>query len=127
MKNAFSYVGTDYDKMDCYELVRVVLLESFGIKVPKLEEHSPTPKVVGGQALSDPHWVAVPYNDRQAGDVMALSPTVIKPTEGVGHVGIVLHKLWVLHADKKYGAIIQDEAGLRRRGFIHRAVYRWQP
>lgn len=115
------YAGTPYADFDCFALVREVARTCFNIVYPTLEEHSPTPRAVTATALIDKRWVEIAYQDRKAGDVMTLSPTPAT----AGHVGIVIESGWVLHNDKKYGAIIQDDLGLRRRGFLYRKVYRW--
>ena len=115
------FVGTPYRALDCFALVRTVAANCFGIHYPTLEEYNPTPSVVVAAELAGRRWLEIPYADRSPGDVMTLSPTPLS----AGHVGIVLHNLWVLHNDKKYGCIIQDDVALRRRGFLHRHVYRW--
>ncbi len=115
-------VGTPYSKMDCFTLVRKAAL-LMGIKLPEAVEHSPRPELVVAEQLDTGKWLEVPYDDMQPGDVITLSPK-----QGpAGHVGIVIDSGEILHADRKLGAVIQDQAGLRRRGFLYRRFYRWVP
>lgn len=116
------YLGTTYEQMDCFALVREVARTCYGIEYPALEEHSPRPKAVVHDALRDTKWVEVEYQDRRPGDVITLSPV----PGSAGHVGILIEHGYTLHNDKKYGAVIQDDAALRRRGFLYRKAYRWQ-
>jgi hypothetical protein len=119
--NPQEYVGTPYASLDCFALVRKVALECFGLRYPALEEYNPKPERVVFNELQTGNWINIDYADRRGGDVITLSPHSGTP----GHVGIILADLWVLHNDKKYGCIIQNDAGLRRRGFLYRKVYRW--
>lgn len=119
--NPQELVGTPYVKLNCYELVRECAEKCYGIVYPLLPEFVADPKKVVAQQISSGNWVEVPAAKRRVGDVMSLSPT----KGDAGHVGIVIAGGYVLHNDKKYGALIQDEVGLRKRGYVYRHVYRW--
>lgn len=123
----FDFVGTAYDKMDCFALVRKVASVCYGMSLPGLPEHSLHPRDVTKATLKEHSWTEIPYADRRPGDVIALSPTPLTDDSPACHVGICIEGDWTLHNDRKYGCIIQDDAGLRRRGYLHRKAYRWTP
>lgn len=115
------FVGEPYSKMDCFALVRHVAEVCFNLRYPKLEEFNPRPELVTAEELAKPNWVNINVKDAVEGDVVTLSPHSGTP----GHVGIIIGPKTVLHNDKKYGAVIQDFAALRRRGYLHVKAYRW--
>lgn len=121
MKNPADYVGTPYAELDCFALVRLCARECFGLELPTLPEHTDYAARIVSDEISSGNWLKINYDERQAGDVMTLSPT----SGSASHVGIVIDSMYVLHNDKKYGAIIQNTAGLRHRGFLFRNVYRF--
>ena len=118
--NPFNLVGIPYADMDCYSLVRHCARECYGLAFPELTEYLNNTPLIVSQELAKPNWLEVPYYDRAPGDLVTLSYT----PKAAGHVGIVIDGLFILHNDRKLGALIEDDIALRRRGWFYRHVYR---
>lgn len=115
------YVGTPYSQMDCFALVRDCSLKCYGVLLPELKDYIRHPFISVRDELATGHWEEIEYRDRRPGDVVTLSAV----PEEAGHVGISIEGGWVLHNDKRYGAIIHSERGLKMAGYSYVKVYRY--
>jgi cell wall-associated NlpC family hydrolase len=112
MKWAAKYVGLpfadhgrDHDGVDCWGLVRLVLLEQCSIEVPSYGETSAhdlamVTQLVGRDAYLDP-WVPV-----MANGILPFDVAVMFRRHDPTHVGIMVDNERILHIEEKIAAVM---------------------
>lgn len=119
----FREKGRDRDGVDCWGLVRLVLAEQFGLKVPSYSEDYDEARP--GPALADliereaRAWVKVLGGSERAGDVV-----VLRVNGRPFHVGMVLARPWMMHVEAGLGAVRERYDG-RAWGRRVLGFYRW--
>jgi len=91
--------GRDQDGVDCWGLVRLVLAERFGCRLPSyaggyasVEDAEDIGRLIRGEMGP---WREVPHGAERAGDVVLLR-LMNQPM----HVGLVLAPSWMLHVEE---------------------------
>ncbi len=90
MKSAHTYIGTPYDELNCWQLVRAIYRDEYNIDLPELpiESHERD------------NWERVELNAEKIGDLLLFQETVMKR-----HVGVVVGNQMMVHADRKLGTV----------------------
>jgi len=121
--------GRDRDGVDCWGLVRLVLMEQFGINVPRYDgEYMSTSEnelLAGIVERERGGWVSVEPGEEQCGDVVLLAITGFPC-----HVGIVVDDGMMLNARNGVGIAVESYRrpfwNRRVRGFFrHRDMWVW--
>ena len=112
----FQEHGRDRDGVDCWGLVRLVLADQFGTRLPSYadgydstEDAADIGRLIRGEMGP---WRPVPPGQEQAGDVV-LMRLLNQPM----HVGVVVAPNWMLHIEDGIDACLEpyDGAKWRRR------------
>lgn len=110
------YVGIPWEDLNCWALIRLVMKEQFGLKVPKSAQ--------GAKNYARPiHCHDMHPNTPQPGDVVELKDA----PDGVfgRHAGVFVTNVHVLHTEKVTGSLIEDSRRVRmawRIGIVWRAT-----
>lgn len=104
--------GRDRKGMDCWGLVRLVMAEQFGISLPSYStdydnttrEDQLAPLI----AEERRHWIPVPHGEEKLGDVV-----VLRMRGQPIHVGLVIEKGRMLHAEVGIGVVLDSYISAR--------------
>lgn len=138
MKIPFKKDGMTRDGLNCYGLVRIIMLDRCGIEIPAFEEISSHELALVEGTINEgknhTRWVPVDVGLEKIYDVGVFKELCVvdKKIRAMAiHVGIVVAPGWVLHAKEELGIVMQsyqDKAGMRKtvgklQGFYrHRAL-----
>jgi len=110
----FKSNGRDRYGLDCWGLVRLVLMEQFRIKCPSLNQSYQDTKDMESIPLvvddTKEMFIPIKLGDEMAGDVIILRVRGIPM-----HVGIVLGGNKMLHIEENINSSIEDYSGKRWR------------
>ena len=92
MKNLIQYIGTPYEELDCWGLVRTVYGEQLHIELPALPI----------QEQERHNWSQVKPGKELSGDLILFRIRELKR-----HVGIIIGDQKMIHADEKLGVVVE--------------------
>lgn len=122
----FAARGRNHTGVDCWGLVRLILAEQYGVKVPSWHTDYSDPhdsSSVGPLIRAQlPNWIEVSKGSERPGDVLLL-----RSGFDVGHVGMVIQPGLMIHIEEGINATVERYNSLlwRRRvaGFFrHREL-----
>lgn len=118
--------GRDRQGLDCWGLVRLVLLEVFKIETPSYAEEYQSAldrSSVGthiDSVVADPEWLEIAVGHEEVGDV------IVTRVHGLPcHVGIVIAHGFMLHVHPGINTAIEDYTRVKWRNSI-RGFYRFK-
>ncbi len=117
-----AYIGIPWETLSCWELVRRVLAEKFGVTAPSYLDQYGRPddwdRIAATVRDVRPEWVAVAPDAERPGDVI-----ILRLRGHPIHVGIVIEPGDMLHSAQGMGACVESYRGLRWKNRIV-GVYR---
>lgn len=120
----FSDHGRDRSGLDCWGLVRLVMVEQFGRALPsymhEYERSTQTDKIGALICREIPKWKEVQIGQEEKGDVI-----VLRVRGAPMHVGIVLGDAMMLHIERGINSVIEKYHSPRWADRIH-GFYRFK-
>lgn len=96
--------GMTITGLNCYGLVRLVLLEQAGVEIPPYHELTAEQMMAAAEEISSrslaPPWHPVEIGQEKAFDIVVLRALLSSRDTGEGHVGVVTQPGWILHIER---------------------------
>lgn len=111
--------SNDAHALNCWELVEKIMIEAFRKNPPRYEFTGDYKKVYPVFLMELSAWQSIPFEQRQAGDVVLLNMAGYPI-----HLGILVNRSVMIHTLKNYGSCAENITTTRWRSRVV-SVHRW--